>query len=390
MRIRPDYVRTWIEIDARAAKKNYDTFRKLIGSAAGKKNARRKKVQLWSVVKSNAYGHGLIAFSKLAAKLGVDGFCVDSIVEALALRREGITKPILVLGPTLPLRFPAAAEQDITVSISNFDSLKALARTKHIPDFHIKIDTGMHRQGFYPEDIPQVIRQLRALRAHLGGHCKGIFTHFASAKDVNYPTYTDEQLKKFKAAIALFEKAGFKNLIRHAAATGGTLIDAQYHLDAVRIGIGLYGLWPSKEIEVQLGGKGGIGLYPVLSWRTVVSEVKKLKAGDYVGYDLTERVPHDMAMAVLPIGYWHGLPRSLSSVGEVLVNGRRARILGRVSMDITVVGLDGRAKPGDIATIIGRDGGDEIFAWEPSQKSETTPYEFITRLNPLMERIVKS
>jgi alanine racemase len=118
--------------------------------------------------------------------------------------------------------------------------------------------------------------------------------------------------------------------------------------------------------------------------------VKKLKAGDYVGYDLTERIPHDMAMAVLPIGYWHGLPRSLSSVGEILVNGKRARILGRVSMDITVVGLPSRTaiKPGGVATIIGRDGRDKIFAWEPAQKSGTSPYEFVTRLNPLMERII--
>ena len=247
----------------------------------------------------------------------------------------------------------------------------------------------MHRQGFYLEEVAKIIQQLRNIHVHLGNHFKGVFTHFASAKDINYPTYTDEQLKNFKAGVALFEKAGFKNLLKHAAATGGALISPKYHLDAVRIGIGLYGLWPSKELEVQLGGtgRGKIALHPVLSWRTVVSEVKKLKAGDYVGYDLTERVPHGMAMAVLPIGYWHGLPRALSSVGEVLVNGRRARIVGRVSMDITVVGLGGRAKPGDIVTVIGKDGKDEIFAWEPSQKAGTTHYELVTRLNPLMQRI---
>jgi alanine racemase len=382
MRARPGHVRTWVEIDAVAAKKNYATFRTLIG----------KKVQLWSVVKSNAYGHGLFAFSKLAARLGVDGFCVDSIVEALALRREGIRQPILVLGATLTTRYADAAAQNIIISISNGEALRALARVKRIPDFHIKIDTGMHRQGFYLEDIPKVVKQLKTIHAPVSGHLKGAFTHFASAKDINYPTYTDEQLKKFKAAVALFEQAGFRNLMKHAAATGATLIDPKYHMDAVRIGIGLYGLWPSKELEVQRGGKGrrNIELYPVLSWRTIVSEVKKLKAGDYVGYDLTERIPHDMAMAVLPIGYWHGLPRSLSSVGEILVNGKRARILGRVSMDITVVGLPSRTaiKPGGVATIIGRDGRDKIFAWEPAQKSGTSPYEFVTRLNPLMERII--
>lgn len=177
--------------------------------------------------------------------------------------------------------------------------------------------------------------------------------------------------------------------------TGGALIGPKYHLDAVRVGIGLYGLWPSKELEVQLGKE--IMLHPVLSWRTVVSEVKRLRAGDYVGYDLTERVPHATMMAVLPVGYWHGFPRALSGVGEVLIRGKRARTLGRVSMDMVAVALDSvpggkkklqTVKPGDVVTIIGRGGGDTIFAWEPSAKSGTTHYEFLTRLNPLMERIV--
>ena len=148
----------------------------------------------------------------------------------------------------------------------------------------------------------------------------------------------------------------------------------------------MYGLWPSKELEVQLGDK--IKLRPVLSWRAAVTETKHLKAGDYVGYDLTERVPNETMMAVLPIGYWHGFPRALSSMGEVVIRGRRARVLGRVSMDMTVVAVPKSVRAGDVATLIGADGKDEIFAWEPSQKSGTTHYEFLTRLNPLMERIV--
>ena len=154
----------------------------------------------------------------------------------------------------------------------------------------------------------------------------------------------------------------------------------------MRIGIGMYGLWPSKELEVQLGDK--IKLHPVLSWRAAITEMKRLEAGDYVGYDLTERVPRETMMAVLPVGYWHGFPRALSSMGEVIVNGKRARVLGRVSMDMTVVALAAAARAGDVATLIGRDGQDEIFAWEPSQKSGTTHYEFLTRLNPLMERVI--
>lgn len=396
-------LRTWIEIDARAAKHNYTTFRRLID----------KKVQLWSVVKSNAYGHGLFTFSALMNEFGVDGFCVDSIVEGVALRRVGIKKPIVVLGQTLASRYAEAARENIIVTVSNMDALRSLARIKNPPQFHIKMDTGMHRQGFYVEEVPKILAMLK-LRGTRGnrsnGHdlglstsLKGLYTHFASAKDINYPGYTDTQLKNYEKAVALFEKAGFKKLMKHAAATGGALINKKYHFDAVRVGIGLYGLWPSKELEVQLGDK--IKLQPVLSWRTRISEIKKLKAGDYVGYDLTERVPKATTMAVLPIGYWHGFPRALSSLGEVIVKGQRARVLGRVSMDILTIELPrggaraaktgAKAKPGDIVTIIGKSGPGrqgvnkvEIHASEPSQKSGTSHYEFLTRLNPLMERVI--
>jgi alanine racemase len=372
---RSDYVRTWIEIESRAARKNYDTFRKLIG----------KKVKLWSVVKSNAYGHGLFVFSKLVAGFGIDGFCVDSLVEGIALRKTGIKKPILVLGHTLPSLYGEAVKNDIIITISNFEALRELTRAKTAPTFHIKIDTGMHRQGFYPGDLPRAIK-IVASKAAVKAKLTGIYTHFSSAKDINYPTYTDHQFGNFKKAAKLFEKAGFKNLMKHAAATGGTLVSPKYHLDAVRVGIGLYGLWPSKELEVQLGKK--IKLRPTLSWRAVVGEVKRLKAGVYVGYDMSERAPHDMKMAVLPLGYWHGFPRALSGVGEVLINGARARVLGKVSMDLVAVAPKGAARTGNVVTLIGRDGKYEITAAEIAGRSGTIHYEFLTRLNPLMERIV--
>jgi alanine racemase len=371
-----DSLRTWIEIDSRSARSNYNIFRKIIG----------KKVLLWAVVKSNAYGHGLVVFSKLMEKFGIDGFCVDSVVEGIALRKVGIKKFILVLGSTLPERFEEAAQNDITISISNFESFKKLSQTKNCPNFHIKIDTGMHRQGFYIEDIPDLIKKIKKSNLQIQKSFKGIFTHFASAKDINYPTYTDLQFEKIQKAKDLFIKAGFKNLIVHSSATGGTLINKKYHCDAVRIGIGLYGMWPSKELEMQLGDK--IKLKPILSWRAVVSEIKKLKAGDYIGYDLAERVHCSMNSIVLPVGYWHGLYRSLSSFGEVIINGKRARFLGRVSMDMISVGTKYSARQGDIATLIGKDGKDEIFAWELAQKAGTSHYEIVTRLNPLIERIV--
>ena len=227
------------------------------------------KTKLWAVVKSNAYGHGLLTFSKIANEFGVDGFCVDSVVEGLSLRKAGITKPILTLGPTLPPRLPAARDKDIAVSVPTFEALREVLRMKHPPKFHLKMDTGMHRQGFYLADLPNVVKIMSKVKGQMSKQLEGVFTHFASAKDVNYPTYTDMQLAEFEQAVALLKKAGFRNLIRHTAATGGTLISKKYHLDAVRVGIGLYGLWPARELEMQLGEK--ISLEPVLSWRTARS-----------------------------------------------------------------------------------------------------------------------
>lgn len=363
-------LKTWVEINRKAVERNFKILKSLLNT----------RTKMLAVVKSNAYGHGLLAFSKIADLLGVDGFCVDSVFEGLKLRENGIKKMILVLGPTLPALFRMASENDIAITISNFENLASYLKVKHQPKFHLKIDTGMHRQGFYNEDLPRVIKLIKKNR-----NLSGIYTHFASAKDINYPTFTDLQFGIFLKAVKFLEKAGYKSLIRHCAATGAALINSKYHLDAVRIGIGLYGLWPSRELEIQLYN---LKFQPILSWKAMISEVKNLKKGDYVGYDLTERVLRPSAIAVIPIGYWHGFGRGLSGIGEVLVRGKRAKVLGRVSMDIIVVDVTGiKCKVGDTATIIGRENNEMISAYELAQKLGTTHYEIVTRINPLIERI---
>jgi alanine racemase len=368
-----ELLRTWVEISRSAAKHNYDIFRGLLD----------RKTKLWAVVKSNAYGHGLYAYAKIADKFKIDGFCVDSIIEGLSLRRKGIRRPILVLGPTMPAQLPAAEKAKVAVSISCMEDLIALAKLKEPPEFHLKLDTGMHRRGFYEGDLPGVIKFLKT-KPKLAERLTGIFTHFASAKDLNYPSYTDMQLERFKKGGERMKRAGF-NLVEHASATGGALIDKKYHLGAVRVGIGLYGLWPSKELEVQLGYK--IKLQPILAWKAYVTEIKKMKKGDFVGYDLTERLLRSTEAAIVPVGYWHGFPRALSSVGEVLIRGKRAKVLGRVSMDLLIVDVTGiGAKVHDIATLIGRSGKEQMTATYLAERAGTSNYEYVTRLNPLMER----
>jgi alanine racemase len=280
------------------------------------------------------------------------------------------------------------------VTLSTFESINALKKLRRQPNIHIKLDTGMHRQGFLPHQIHRVIRELE--RAGIIKEVEGIYTHFASAKDRTYPFYTKQQIEKFDRACLYFQAHGFMPFLQHAAATGGTILHPEARYDMVRIGIGLYGLWPSKELMLQhaLPDANGnppqpITLTPILAWKAIVSEVKRIPSGSFVGYDLTERVVRPTTIAVIPVGYWHGVDRRLSSVGRVLVRGRRAKILGRVSMDMMVVDVTDipRVKPGETAVLIGKQGREEITAYEWAEKLGTTNYEIITRLNPLIKRV---
>jgi alanine racemase len=290
-------LRTWIEIDRKAVKKNFEIFRKLIP----------KKCKLLAIVKSNAYGHGLVDFSKEMEALGADFLGVDSIVEALTLWREGIKTPILVLGCTLLEKMPEAVLKNISITISNLVQLRAIS--EKLPNIgrklkvHIKVDTGMHRQGFLPEDGKKLIGLLKKLKNKI--EVEGLYTHFASAKNPAFPQYTNYQLLDFKEWLKLFNKNGFKP-IAHASATSGVLLFPKTHLDMVRIGIGLYGEWPAKEVKAYLENK--FKFEPCLTWKTIISEIKKIPKGEKLGYDLTETLERNSVIGICPIGYWHGIP----------------------------------------------------------------------------------
>jgi len=371
-------LRTWIEINQQSLKNNYNIFRRLIGP----------KCLLMSVVKSNAYGHSLIDFSRATESLGVDWFGVDSIVEAESLRKAGLKKPILVLGYTLENKIETAFKNNISLTIFDFSTLENLKNIKirgYKLKIHIKIDTGMHRQGFFVSEIPSVIKILKSQPTII---LEGVYTHFSSAKNPAFPSITFNQIEQFKKAIGLFESAGFKGFIKHAAATSGTIIFPQSHFDLVRIGIGLCGLWPSKETKEAF--KREVKLEPVLSWKTILGQIKSLPKGSKVGYDLTETLNRPSRVAVLPIGYWHGFPRSLSGIGKALIKGGEVKVIGRVSMDMVSVDVTDvkNVKVGDEVTIIGKSGKLEISVDDLAYLSDTVNYEIATRLNPLIKRIV--
>ncbi len=362
-------LRTWIEIDKSAIKKNYEVFRRIIGG----------KRRLMAVAKSNAYGHSLLDFSRLISSLGADWIGVDSITEALALRRARIRKPLLVLGYTLPENLENAADKKISVTISTFENLEKARSLKKPLRVHVKIDTGMHRQGFFVKDLKKIVPYFENKSRIV---LEGVYTHFAAAKDLRAPGDTRRQIKEFLKATDFFESRGFA-FIKHAAATSGTLLFPETHFDMVRVGIGLYGMWPSKEAKKHC--EEGTKLHPALTWKTIIGEIKNLPSGERIGYDFTEKLRRPSKIAVLPVGYWHGYPRALSGIGHAVVRGIRAKVLGRVSMDMTVIDVSDvkNVRVGDEAILIGKNAAAE----EIGTLALTTHYEIVTRLNPLMKRI---
>jgi alanine racemase len=365
--------RTWIEVSKSAIKNNYNIFRNLI----------KPGVQLMAVVKSNAYGHELLSFSKYVSSLGTDWLGVDSITEAKALREAGIKKPILVLGYTLPVHFGLASTNNISLTISSFENLSALVKSGKKVSVHLKFDTGMHRQGFCPSDAKKVCDSIKKFSKI---NIQGVYTHFASAKKPDSHKETERQITQFNQAVKTIQDQGFGPTV-HASATAGTLNYPNAHFNMVRIGIGMYGLWPSPE--TQKAYKSKLNLIPTLTWKTIISEIKWVDAGEKVGYDYTETLARKSQLAVLPIGYWHGYWRAFSSKAFVLIGGKRCKVIGRVAMDMIVVDVTNikGIKVGDDAVLIGKQGKEEISAGELARLANTTHYEIVTKLNPLIKKV---
>lgn len=368
-------LRTWIEIDKKAIKHNYTALRKILP----------RGVKMMSVVKSNAYGHSLVDFALEGQKIGIDWFGVDSIVEAITLRDSNITKPILVLGFTLPEMLVKAIKYDISISVSSFELLDVISRTsfKQKIKIHIKVDTGMHRQGFQEQEIDKVITKLKGLSSKV--KIEGLFTHFAGVKNSEFKDATNKQFELFKLWVNRFKKEEFAPIV-HAGASSVALVFPDAVFDMVRIGIALYGLWPSKEVENSLKTK--IELKPILQWKTIIGEVKNVLKNSRVGYDFTEEFQKDSIIAICPIGYWHGYSRNLSSIGNVIVHGKRARVLGRVSMDMIIIDISdiSGVKTGDEVTLLGSSGIEIISAEEIANLEKTSLYEIVTRINPLIKK----
>ncbi|PJE50680.1 MAG: alanine racemase [Candidatus Yanofskybacteria bacterium CG10_big_fil_rev_8_21_14_0_10_36_16] len=360
-------MKTWVEISKSALENNVKAVKKLLD----------RGTRLMAVVKSNAYGHGP-ATAGLFSKYGIDWLGVDNIDEALDLRKKGIKKPILVLGYTDSKRFKDAFSNNIDLVVYDSGVFKKIK--SNIPKLHLKIDTGMSRQGVLVNNLPSFIKKLP-----LNINFEGILSHFANAdeKDRRFP---NKQLDEFKKALTVLNKNNINTKIKHISATTGLLTMPEANFDMVRVGIALYGLWPTIEFFEKYKK---MNICPALSWKTKIIQVKDIKKDSCVGYGITEKVRKNTTIAVLPIGYYDGYSRALSSLGEVLIGGKRCRVLGRVSMNLTVVDISsaGNVNIDDEVVLVGRQGKENITAEELAEKVGTISYEIVSRINPLLPRV---
>ena len=368
---------TRLYIDRAALESNVIAFRRLIGP----------QVQLLAMVKGLAYGTSAIHVSRSLQAAGVDQLGVATVDEGIALRRAEVSLPILVTLAT-STEMDKVIRNDLTPQIytsSMLDSVIFHARlnTRRQPvKVHLEVETGMHRTGFQPADA---IKALERIRDEPSVRLAGLMTHFACADQPGEDDFTLEQIARFMEVAHAAEELGFKDFIRHAANTAGAIRFPAARLDMVRVGIGLYGVYPSSETAHQ------IDLTTVVALVSQIVEIQDLSEGDRIGYGGTYRVPAGgRRVAVVAAGYHDCVPRGLSNFGYVSVDGRKCRILGIVSMDSMVVDVSDcpSATVGSDVLIYGRHGGSIVPIEDVAAAMDTIPYELLSRVQPRVLRVL--
>ena len=372
----------WIEIDLSAVRHNVKAFKAQLN----------RGVKMMCVVKADAYGHGAAQCAKAMQSVGADQFAVATVDEGVELRCSGIDNPILVLSEPPVTSIPDLVRFDIMPSIYTVDFAlaygEASAAANKVGRYHLAIDTGMTRIGVRREDLLEV---RGSIDFHRGLECAGTFTHFATA-DVLDNWDFDLQVNRFIEAVTALKNAGYELGLVHADNTPGTVLHKDIQFDMVRVGIGLYGLHPSKLTIPR------IDLQPVMSVRGRVTRVVYPAVGDGVGYGMTWRVPrNNIQVATVPIGYADGLARCLSNRMDVLTHGDRVRQVGNICMDQFMIAVDTAGthanKPaheiryGDVVTLIGNDGDQEITADEMADLRETINYEVVCNFGARLDKV---
>jgi alanine racemase len=366
---------TWAEISLSALKHNYLTIKQHLSARA----------QLMAVVKADAYGHGAIECARALESVGADWFGVALVEEGVELREAGITRPVFCLGGFWRGQAQDVIERDLTVAVFRLDQaeeLDAKAReARRIVSFHLKVDTGMGRLGIRLDEVAEFARALEPFR-----HIKldGVMTHFADA-DGDDPAYTETQIARYDKAVEILRELGFDPSWRHLANSAGIHAYPQSHGNLARAGATLYGL----SRDVLSSRLEPFDLRPVMSLRSRVVMLKTVLAGTSLGYGRAGATERESRIATIPIGYADGLRRAHSNNGRVLVHGHFAPIVGRVSMDLTIIDVTGipEVEVGDEVILIGQQSGNRIAAEDLAQQAGTISYEIVTGVSARVPRV---
>ena len=367
------YYRVYAEINLDAIVKNVDNLMALTKENTG----------ALAVVKADGYGHGDVAVAKAVAQK-VTGYAVATLDEAVNLRENGVKKPILVLGYVDPYEFDILVSHEITATVFDVETAQLLADAARVQKkqahCHIKVDTGMRRIGLEPDENGiAIVKQITALKEL---SADGIFTHF-TASDETDKTSAEHQFKLFTDFTGRLEKEGIHFTYRHCANSAAVIDMPQVDLDMVRLGIAMYGMYPSDEVK-----KEKVELFPALDLKSHITMVKEIPAGEKVSYGGTFTTTRTTKLATVSVGYGDGYPRALSSKGYVLVRGQKAPIVGRVCMDQMMVDVTDikNVTRADIVTLIGKDGDAEITVEEIAALAGTFNYEFVCDLGKRIPR----
>lgn len=369
----PFYRPCWVEIHADALRQNLQSLRRRLSS----------NVQVLAVVKANGYGHGLLAAARAAVEAGAAALGVASLEEGIVLRQEGFHVPVLILGSLFPFdNFPLLFTHRLTPTVASLEAARALGQlaqkgSERLP-VHLKIDSGFGRIGV---SIPKALEFMQGVAGMAGLELEGVYTHFASS-DAD-PEYTRRQAKAFLSVVEAARKAGIRPRWVHMANSAALLRFPETHGTLVRPGIAFYGL-PAYE-----GAEKDIVLRPALTWKTRVVFLKNIPAGASVSYARTWVAKRPSRIATLAVGYADGYPRLLSNQARVLLGGKRMPVIGRITMDMTMVDVTDlpECHVGDEAVLIGGQGPERINARELAEAAQTNSYEILCRVAARVPRV---
>lgn len=345
-----------------------------------------KDTKIIAVIKADGYGHGATAIARLIHDYDyIWGFATATAEEAIELRRQGVTKPILILGLIFEEYYPELVKYDIRPCVCDLftaygvaEEAKRQGKTVHM---HLAVDTGMTRIGY--SDIPDNVEEIKKITQLPNVEIEGIFTHFARADEIDRSPAL-RQLDRYLTFVSMLEQAGIHIPVRHCSNSAGIIRVPEANLNAVRAGITIYGIYPSNEVE-----RDYVKLQPAMELKSHVSYVKNVGRGVEVSYGGTYVTDRFTRIATVPVGYADGYPRRLSNKGWVLIHGRKAPIIGRVCMDqfmVDVTDLD-EVKAGDEVTLIGRDGEEFISVEELGDLCGRFSYEFVCEISKRVPRV---